>query len=121
MTIIRIDHVQITIPGGAEEEARRFYCGLLELHEIEKPAALKSRGGFWLQVGDMQVHVGTENGAARSGSKAHVAYEVNDLCALRNRLREAAIVFVDCVPLPGCDRFEVRDPFGNRVEFLQPS
>jgi hypothetical protein len=24
------------------------------------------------------------------------------------------------VPIPGYDRFEFRDPFGNRVEFIRP-
>jgi catechol 2,3-dioxygenase-like lactoylglutathione lyase family enzyme len=32
-----IHHVQITIPRGAEDEARTFYCDLLGLPEIEKP------------------------------------------------------------------------------------
>src|SRR5262249_47270927 len=57
--IIGIDHVQITIPANAVAEARAFYCGLLGLREVEKPAALRGWGGFWLQAGDRQVHVGT--------------------------------------------------------------
>ena len=60
--IIGIDHVQITVPASAVADARAFYCGLLGLREVEKPAALRERGGFWLQVGDRQVHVGTEEG-----------------------------------------------------------
>ena len=60
MTITRVHHVQITIPEGAEEEGRRFYCGALGLRETPKPLALQSRGGFWLRVGDIEVHVGTE-------------------------------------------------------------
>ena len=31
------------------------------LPEVEKPAALKPRGGFWLKAGDRQIHVGTED------------------------------------------------------------
>nr|WP_207229353.1 hypothetical protein [Ktedonosporobacter rubrisoli] len=58
MTIIGLHHAQITIPRGSEEQGRQFYCELLGLAEIEKPAALQGRGGFWLQVGDRQVHVG---------------------------------------------------------------
>ena len=60
MSIIGLHHAQITIPKGAEEQGRQFYCQVLGLPEIEKPDSLQGRGGFWLQVGDRQVHVGTE-------------------------------------------------------------
>jgi catechol 2,3-dioxygenase-like lactoylglutathione lyase family enzyme len=115
-----IDHVQITIPPGEEDAARVFYCGLLGLEEIEKPASLKARGGFWLRVGDRQVHVGVEDGVDRRGTKAHIAYAVSDLGRWREILFARGVVLVDGVPIPGYDRFEFRDPFGNRVEFLQP-
>jgi catechol 2,3-dioxygenase-like lactoylglutathione lyase family enzyme len=120
MTIRRVNHVQITIPRGAEEQARLFYCQLLALPETPKPASLAGRGGFWLQVGDMQVHVGTEDGVDRIGSKAHIAYEVADLAGWQNRLAQHGIRPLDSVPIPGFERFEFRDPFGNRIEFIQP-
>jgi catechol 2,3-dioxygenase-like lactoylglutathione lyase family enzyme len=121
MTITRVHHLQITIPEGAEEEGRRFYCGILGLREISKPLALQSRGGFWLRVGDIEVHVGTEPRDGRAPTKAHVAYQVSDLAAWRHRLEEAAIEIGDSVPIPGYSRFEIRDPFGNRIEFLEPA
>src|SRR5204862_211338 len=74
LRIGRLHHAQITIPDGAEEDGRQFYCGLLGLPEIDKPASLAGRGGFWLQVGDTQVHVGTEAGVDRLATKAHLAY-----------------------------------------------
>ncbi len=119
MTILRLHHAQITIPKGAEEQGRDFYCKLLGLSEIEKPESLQGRGGFWLQVGDRQVHVGTEDGVDRKATKAHLAYEVDDIEAWQARLREHGIVILDAVPIPGYARFEIRDPFGNRVEFIQ--
>ncbi len=119
MKILGIDHVQITVPIGAEAAAREFYCGVLGFAEIEKPAALKGRGGFWLAVGDQPVHVGVEQGADRLATKAHVAYAVDDLAAWRERLEQLGIKIEDGVPIPGCTRFEFRDPFGNRVEMLE--
>ena len=77
--ILDIHHAQITIPKGAEDEARAFYCALLGLKEIPKPEALAGRGGFWLEVGDRQVHVGTEGDVERSRTKAHVAYLVESI------------------------------------------
>jgi catechol 2,3-dioxygenase-like lactoylglutathione lyase family enzyme len=114
-----IHHVQITIPKGAEDEARHFYCRTLGLPEIDKPASLAGRGGLWLQVGDRQAHIGVEDGVDRLATKAHVAYEVADLAAWRARFAALGIEILEGVPIPGCDRFEFRDPFGNRVEFLQ--
>jgi catechol 2,3-dioxygenase-like lactoylglutathione lyase family enzyme len=119
MSIIGLHHAQICIPKGAEAECRRFYCDLLGLPEIEKPASLQGRGGFWLQVGDRQVHVGTEGPVDHAATKAHVAYEVDDLEAWRDKLQEHGISLLDGEPIPGYTRFEFRDPFGNRVEFIQ--
>jgi catechol 2,3-dioxygenase-like lactoylglutathione lyase family enzyme len=118
--ILGMDHVQITVGGADVEAARRFYCDLLGLREIEKPDALKPRGGFWLAVGDRQVHVGVEEGVNRGATKAHVAYRVRGLEAWRERLLAAGVEIFDSVPIPGYQRFEFRDPFGNRVEMIQP-
>jgi catechol 2,3-dioxygenase-like lactoylglutathione lyase family enzyme len=120
MHIKGLHHAQITIPKGAEEEGRKFYCGVLSLPEIEKPDALQGRGGFWLQVGDRQVHVGTEDGVGRKASKAHLAYQVEDIAAWQSHLEQHGITVLAAVPIPGFARFEARDPFGNRFECIQP-
>lgn len=120
MSIQRLNHVQITIPRGAEAQGRRFYCGVLGLREIDKPASLQGRGGFWLQLDDIQIHVGTEDGAERLATKAHLAYEVDDVEYWRVLLEGQGCTILDSVPIPGYLRFETRDPFGNRVEFIQP-
>ena len=49
MTIVGIDHVQLAMPAGGEEEARRFYSGLLEIPEVAKPEVLAQRGGVWFE------------------------------------------------------------------------
>ena len=33
----------------------------------------------------------------------------------------AGVDLIEGIPIPGYDRFEFRDPFGNRVEFIQAS
>lgn len=118
--LIRLHHAQITIPKGAEAQARAFYCGLLGLPEVEKPDSLKGRGGFWLELGNVQIHIGTEDGINRTATKAHLAYQVDDVSAWHQILTEAGLQIGDSVPIPGFDRFEFRDPFGNRVELIQP-
>jgi catechol 2,3-dioxygenase-like lactoylglutathione lyase family enzyme len=120
MKVLRIHHAQITVPRGEENSARDFYCRFLGLPEIEKPPSLQSRGGFWIQVGDRQLHIGVEDNVDRSATKAHLAYEVDDIPAWRTKLSEHGIHPLDSIPIEGFDRFEFRDPFGNRVEFIQP-
>lgn len=117
--ILSIHHAQITIPVGAEDHAREFYCGLLGLKEIPKPDSLAGRGGLWLEVGDRQVHVGVEEILSSNRSKAHIAYLVEDLEGMRSKLAASNIAIKNGIPIPGYSRFEFRDPFGNRVEFLQ--
>lgn len=119
MRIERINHVQISIPVGSEDEVRRFYCGLLSLEETPKPASLQGRGGLWLLVGPQQIHFGTEEVADRAASKRHVAFEVEDLDAARRDLENAGIKILEGIPIPDYDRFEFRDPFGNRIELMQ--
>lgn len=117
--IIGLHHAEITVPKGEEVAARRFYCELLGLAEVEKPEPLRSRGGFWLQLGAAQVHVGVEDGVQRSATKAHLAYEVTELAAMQKKLEAAGLSWREGIKIPGYVRAEIRDPFGNRIEFLQ--
>ncbi|MEZ4537685.1 MAG: glyoxalase [Cyanobacteriota/Melainabacteria group bacterium] len=117
--IVRLHHAQITVPVGAEDEARLFTVGLLACKRSKEPQALAGRGGYWMGLNELQIHIGTEDGVDRFKSKAHIAYEVEDLEAAKVYLTGLGMV------IPGAsigyDRFEFRDPFGNRVEFLGKS
>jgi catechol 2,3-dioxygenase-like lactoylglutathione lyase family enzyme len=120
MAIQTVHHLMVTIPVSAEDEARAFYCGLLGLPEIPKPDSLSGRGGLWVEVGALQLHLGVEDGVNRSATKAHVAYQVDNLAEWRTHLALSGVVMLDSVPIPGYRRFECRDPFGNRIEFIEP-
>ena len=117
--LLQIHHAQITVPMGAEADARGFYCEFLGLKEIARPEILRGRGGFWVGLGEQQIHIGYEDGIDRLKTKAHLAYLVSDLGYWRERLEYREIDVLDGIPIPGYDRIEFRDPFGNRIEFLQ--
>lgn len=119
MTIIRIDHVQLAMPHGGEDRAREFYAGLLEVPEVPKPPALAERGGVWFQRGDVRIHLGVDP-EFRAALKAHPALLVRDLAALAQRLRAAGVEVVDDDLLPGYRRVYATDPFGNRLELMEP-
>ena len=72
-----------------------------------------------MRVGAQEVHVGTEPGVDRAATKAHLAYAVTEMAWWRERLAEAGTNILDAVPIPGYDRCEFRDPFGNRVELIE--
>ncbi len=120
MTIQRLHHAQITVPSDKVDGARDFYLGILGLTELPKPETLLSRGGFWMQIGDVEIHVGVQDGVDRLASKGHLAYQVTHLEQWRATLIKHEITILDSIPIVGYDRFEFRDPFGNRVEMIQP-
>src|SRR5690606_2661209 len=113
------DHVQLAMPEGCEEDARHFYGAVLGLAELPKPANLAKRGGVWFQAGARQLHLGVE-AAFRPALKAHPAFRVTDLTALREKLVANGYALREDEPLAGYDRFYACDPFGNRLEFLEP-
>jgi catechol 2,3-dioxygenase-like lactoylglutathione lyase family enzyme len=119
MSIERLHHVQLAMPAGGEPRAREFYQGLLGIPEVPKPTAMAARGGCWFERGELRVHLGIE-ADFRPARKAHPAFVVSDLAALTARLRAASHACREDGELGGYDRIFVDDPFGNRIELLEP-
>jgi catechol 2,3-dioxygenase-like lactoylglutathione lyase family enzyme len=120
MVVSDIDHVQLAAPRGCEAMAREFFGGVLGLLEIEKPAALQARGGCWFRVGSRQLHVGVDV-AFRPAAKAHVAFAARDIDAAHDGLVKAGVRCVWDEELSGVRRFYADDPWGNRLEFTEPT
>ena len=113
--IVGIDHVQLSMPSGGEDEARRFYGGILGLREVAKPPELAGRGGCWFLGVDASIHLAPEDGF-RPHAKAHPALVVRDLGTARDALATAGVqIEEDDSNLP-VRRCYIRDPFGNRIE-----
>jgi len=113
----RLNHLQICIPKNKEEEAKAFYCGLLGLKEIEKPDDLKKNGGFWLEIVDIELHIGTED--VINESKRHPAFEVRKINAIKKALVSSGVKIKEDKSLPLYNRFSFYDPFNNRIELLE--
>lgn len=107
------------MPSGREADARSFYAGVLGLAEEAKPETLAGRGGVWFKGGSARLHLGVE-ADFRPARKAHPALLVDGLSAIASRCAEAGYDTVRDDALPGHDRAYVTDPFGNRIELLQP-
>jgi len=119
MAIIGLDHVQVAIPPGGEDEARAFYGTLLGMAEEPKPPVLAARGGCWFTSGTAVLHLGVEEPFSPA-RKAHPAFLVDDLDAVESVLEAAGHACVRSdQEIPGVYRFHTADPFGNRVELQQ--
>lgn len=128
---MRLHHVQVAMPRGAEADARRFYADGLGLTEVAKPPDLIARGGAWFRGYDatgataVEIHVGVEEPFAPA-RKAHPAVAVDtpaDLEAIADRLLGLGfgVDWSQRHTFPGHERFHTHDAHGNRVEVLAPA
>ena len=112
-----IDHVQLAMPAGEEEKARRFFVNLLGMRELPKPPELAKRGGCWFASGDVQLHMGVE-ADFRPARKAHPAFRCERYADLVEHLRSYGVEIVEAKEIPGVQRCHITDPFGNRIELI---
>ena len=113
-----IDHVQLGMPD------RRRGPGPCLLRRRARPArgpeaasAVRSRWSLVLRSRRLGPP-GCRGGLSRPPTKAHPAFVVDDLAAIRTRLTDAGVAIEDDdsgLPVARC---YVRDPFGNRLELV---
>ncbi len=119
MGIFRLDHVQLAMPADREDEAIAFYEGVLGLAHVPKPPHLAARGGCWFERDGVKVHLGVDRDF-RPATKAHPAFIVDDVRTLAAAIARAGHVVDDDEPLDGYERVYALDPFGNRLELMEP-
>lgn len=125
---MRLHHVQVSMPRGEEESARRFYGVALGLTEVAKPEELAGRGGCWFRAhgaaGEVtaEIHVGVDEPFVPA-RKAHPALLLDSVAELErcgSRVAGAGfeVSWAERDTFDGFARFHCRDGFGNRVEVL---
>jgi catechol 2,3-dioxygenase-like lactoylglutathione lyase family enzyme len=118
--IVKINHVNVTVPSALEAAARHFYGGVLGLKQIAKPAGPRQNIGAWYELGESQLHLSLEDGVHNDASERHVCYQVQDIAAAELEFRNAGIdVIPDPRPVSSQSRFFVRDPGGNLLEITR--
>jgi len=65
-----LHHVQLAIPPGSEDACRAFYVDVVGMTEVLKPPELAARGGLWVRVDRLEIHLGVEQDF-RPARKAH--------------------------------------------------
>jgi catechol 2,3-dioxygenase-like lactoylglutathione lyase family enzyme len=116
--VVGLDHVQLAMPPGREDEAEAFYSGLLGIPRVPKPPVLAARGGCWFEDPPLRLHLGVE-ADFRPARKAHPALAVVGLNRLAARLRAAGLEVRPGDGVEGQEQCYVDDPFGNRIELIE--
>jgi catechol 2,3-dioxygenase-like lactoylglutathione lyase family enzyme len=115
--IIGVNHAQVNVPSDKLAEAEAFYVEFLGMKKIRRPEVFTS-DGIWLNAGKFELHIGAEDNVERK-TRAHLAYEVTDILAWRNRVTEKGWKITEQPKIPNYERFHFRDPFGNNIELIQ--
>ena len=119
--VTALHHVNITVTAELETAAKEFYGSVLGLKQVPKPAAARPTGA-WYQIGVNQLHLSVEDEETGALSSRHICFHVDDLSAAEKKFRDAGVeIFHDPRPVPGTQRFYVRDPGGNQLEIVQAS
>lgn len=126
---MKLHHVQVSMPRGQEDEARRFYGEALGLHEVQKPPSLVGRGGCWFRAFDgevvvAEIHLGVDDPFVPA-ARAHpglVCTSLGELEATADRITLGGyeLSWAERDTFEGYIRFHARDGFGNRVEVMTP-
>jgi catechol 2,3-dioxygenase-like lactoylglutathione lyase family enzyme len=110
-----IDHVSVLITDVAR--SRAFYRDLLGLREIAKPRTFDFVA-LWFDLGGQQLHL-LQKPQPDTVSARHFALRVKDVNQAREHFRRRGVDIAETTPIPGCDRFFIRDPDSNRIEIIQ--
>lgn len=113
--ISQLDHCSVIITDV--ERSRRFYGTLLGLKEINKPRTFDFVV-VWYDLGNMHIHL-LQKDRPDTVSPRHFALRVADAAAARRYFRGHDVPTEETTPIPGADRFFIRDPDGNRIEIIQ--
>lgn len=118
MNVVRVHHVSVNCAGDLDA-TRRFYVDLFGTPSLPRPE-IPGIGGWWLQLGDVQLHLVD---APRSGAEIdpvadHWCVEVDDIDAARTELQQADIAYAEGAQ-GEVVQIWIRDPAGQVIELQQ--
>ena len=120
MKLNAVHHIQVTYPLEVEDAMLFFYSKVLGLTEIPRPEVMKNDSGAWYKLGDIELHISTEKNTNNQASRRHYCFQVDNLKAFEEHLKGHGVEIIPVQrPIPGCIRFFLRDPGGNRIEIAE--
>ncbi|MET1114645.1 MAG: VOC family protein [Comamonas sp.] len=122
MSIRGIHHLQLAFRAGREQAMRHFYRDLLGLSELpgaRAPGAAQRAQTLRFAAGEQRIDLVGVAQWQPLPAVSHLAFAVQDLQGLRQRLLAAQLPLVENQCLAGFVRFYLKDPAGNQLEFLE--
>ncbi|MCC5624275.1 VOC family protein [Nostoc sp. CHAB 5715] len=120
MKLTAVHHIQVTYPLEVKDAMLFFYSKVLGLTEIPRPEVIKNDSGAWYNLGDIELHISTEKNTNNQASRRHYCFLVDNLNAFEEHLKRYGVEIIpDQRPIPGCVRFFLCDPGGNRIEIAE--
>lgn len=117
MSIRGVHHLQLAFRAGNAPAMRHFYRDLLGLSEL--PGEQAEGAALHFAAGGQRIDLVGVAQWQPLPAVSHLAFEVQDLPALRQRLLAAQLPLVENQGLAGFARFYLKDPAGNQLEFLE--
>ena len=117
MSIRGVHHLQLAFRAGNAPAMRHFYRDLLGLSEL--PGEQVEGAALHFVAGGQRIDLVGVTHWQPLPAVSHLAFEVQDLPALRQRLLAAQLPLVENQGLAGFARFYLKDPAGNQLEFLE--
>ena len=117
MSIRGVHHLQLAFRAGNAPAMRHFYRDLLGLSEL--PGDQAEGAALHFVAGEQRIDLVGVAQWQPLPAVSHLAFEVQDLSSLRERLLAAQLPLVENQGLAGYARFYLKDPAGNQLEFLE--
>lgn len=116
-SILKLEHVAVHV--NELESTRKFYEEILGWSPSDVSDEVTSKGIVWYELPDgRQIHLFATD-AELPINRAHFALNVEDVSGWRTFLENAGVEIVEpLVNLYNAERFFVRDPSGNLIEFV---
>lgn len=116
MIITSVHHIHFQFPAHSKEAIRFFYSTVLGAHELHSP---EKKQLLQFEMGAQRLCFTPEAGAASRKPAQHVAFNVQGIGDLKQRLHAFDLAFIESHPAQQAQQVYVKDPAGNQLEFLE--
>ena len=118
MIIISVNHIHFQFPPQSKEAIRFFYATVLGAHELHSP---ETRQLLQFEMGEQRLCFTPETGPTVPKPSQHVAFNVQGIGDLKQRLHAFDLAFIESHPDQPAQQIYIKDPAGNQLEFLEPA